>query len=116
MDPITGGTCKCNASSSNLQEFGVLVNDVTWNPPNLYTCHGREGGSYFIKCKENYGVATMAIQSDVILLGVCLLLLLVSTYLFYKLKKVKSYYKGKIEALEKEYMGALSNDPRNSND
>ena len=58
----------------------------------------------------------MSIQSDVILLGVCLLLLLVSTYLFYKLKKVKSYYQGQIEALEKENMGALSNDPRNSND
>ena len=115
MDSITGGTCKCNTTRSNIQDFGVLVDDITWNPPNLYTCHGR-GESYFIKCKENYRVATMSIQSDVILLGVCLLLLLVSTYLFYKLKKVKSYYQGQIEALEKENMGALSNDPRNSND
>ena len=114
MDPITGGTCKCNATSSSVQDFGVIVNDVTWNPPNLHTCHGR-GATYFIKCVDNSGLESSSSEITIILLGFCLLFLLISTSLLYKIKKDKSYYQAKIEALEKEDMGSFSNDPRISN-
>ena len=114
MDPVTGGTCKCNATSSSIREFGVIVNDVTWNPPNLHSCH-RRGATYFIKRVENYGLESSSSELDIILLGFCLLLLLISMYLFSKMKKDKIYYQGKIKALEEENMGALINDPRNSN-
>ena len=71
MDPITGGTCKCNATSSSVRNFGVVVNDVTWNPPNLHTCHGR-GATYFIKCVDNSGLESSSSEITIILLGFCL--------------------------------------------
>ena len=115
MDQITVGTCQFNATSFSIGQTSVIVNDVTWNPPNAgITCDGR-GTSFLIKCVRNHGLEPASSELEIILLVFCLLLLLISTSLFYKVKKDKRYYQGKIEALKKENAGAISNDPKYPN-
>merc|ERR1712083_740395 len=88
-------------SYSSVRNSGVIINDV--DGLSNFTCHERGGeSSYFIKCLSHTdGLEESSSELVIILIGFCLLLSLVSISLYYKMKKDKKYYKGKIDAFEK---------------
>ena len=104
-------TCNCNVSSSSVGSSGVIINDV--NGLSNFTCDGR-ATNYFIKCLSHSDLKSSSSEFVIVLIGFCLLLTLVSMSLYNKMKKDTKYYKGKIDALEKNLGWSDSNEPKTS--
>ena len=91
---IAGNSCTCNATGSIRHDYGMQIDHVDWiqmanGSINQFTCRGRGKITHLISCFQD-GVASGASIIEVILSCLCLVLLVVSLFLFYKLWKKKN--------------------------
>ena len=113
MPLITESSCNCSITTSSIKTSGVTVKNIEGLGSNL-TCHGRSK-TFFISCISGNELEPASSELVIVLLGICLLLTLVSMSLYYKMKKDKKYYQGKIESLEKNDDGSGSNERKSTN-
>lgn len=99
MQQVAENSCICNGTLTNRQSSGLKIDHIDWENSNEWTCSGRGSTSYLINCYQSE-VESGSSATEIIFSCFCFFLMLLSTFLFFKLRKEKVEYEERIGTLE----------------